>query len=76
MGDPKFQTPDGLAATVLVAALIDELMDNGLFGSAHRERILTTTLDQLDAIDTMLAADAADLVIGVFGIQGKMRRKR
>lgn len=76
MGDPKFQTPDGLAATVLVAALIDELMDNGLFGSAHRERILTAALDQLDAIDTLQAAEAADLVIDVFGLQGKMRRKR
>ena len=36
MDDPNFRTADGLAATVLVAALIEELMDNGVFGSAHR----------------------------------------
>ena len=74
MDDPNFQTADGLAATVLVAALIEELMDNGVFGSAHRGRILDAALLQLDAIDNPLSAEAANLVIDAFRLEGKMRR--
>lgn len=74
MDDPKFQTADGLAATVLVAALITELMDNGLLGSAHRERILDAALLQLDAIDNPLSAEAANLVIDAFRLKGRIRR--
>ena len=74
MTDPEFQSADGLAATVLIGQLLEELMDNGVFGSAHRQRILEATLDHLDAMQTAQAASAANLVIDVCGISVKVRR--
>ncbi|MGB3339798.1 MAG: hypothetical protein WBA73_21665 [Devosia sp.] len=74
MADPEFQSADGLAATVLLGQLLEELMDNGVFGTAHRQRILEATLDHLDAMQTDQSARAANLVIDVFGIAGKARR--
>lgn len=74
MADPEFQSIDGLAAIVLIGQLVEELTDNGLFGSAHKQRILSATLDHLDAMQTDHAAEAANLVIDVFGVAGKMRR--
>lgn len=74
MPEPKFASPDGLAATVLVGMLIEELMDNGRMGSAGKARILDHTLAQLDAMRTEMAEDAANLVIDVFGLENRTRR--
>ena len=74
MADPEFESSDGLAATVLVAALIEELMDNGRLGTAGKKRILDAALMQLDQMDTGQSAAAADIVIAVFGLEGRTKR--
>lgn len=73
MSEPEFKSPDGLAATVLVAALIEELMDNGMIGPTAKQRILDDAIHQLDRVDTPLSASAANLIIDVFGLD-RMRR--
>lgn len=76
MADPEFESSDGLAATVLVAALIEELMDNGRMGTEGKKRILDAALLQLDHMDTGQSAAAADIVIRVFGLEWRAKRTR
>ncbi len=74
MPDPEFETADGLAMTVLIGQIIEQLVEIEVLRPTDKQRIIHEALKHLARIGTKQADLAHNLIIDALGAPGRKRR--